>query len=453
MIMRSDDSEYSKENRVLIRHCVAFCILMAVSGCSQWFGTPEKPPLPGERIAVLSLAETLKPDARVADLQIRLPRPHTNGDWPQAGGDPSHAMHHLAAEGNLARKWRVDIGEGSDSEREILAQPVIVGNRVFAMDVEANVRALNVATGDMLWKVELAPEDDDDGILGGGLAFNDGKIYVTTGFAQVIALDAKTGKILWQKRVSGPLRAGPTVSDGRVFAVTVANELYALNANDGQTLWTHIGIAEIAGLLGGGAPAVEGDIVVAPFSSGELVALRVQNGRVVWSDSLTSLRRTDPVSSIAHIRGRPVIDRGRVYVVGHSNRTIAIDLASGSRVWEQPIGGVQSPWVAGDFIYIISNESELVCLLRKDGRIRWVRPLQRFEDEEDKEDPIRWAGPVLAGDRLLVAGSNGEIWSVSPYTGSFLGSIDVSESVAISPAVANQAVYLLTDDAHLIALR
>jgi outer membrane protein assembly factor BamB len=438
---------------MLIRCCVTLCALLALPGCGNWFGTPEKAPLPGERIAVLSLGETLKPDSRVADLQVRLPRPHSNVDWPQSGGDPSHAMHHLAADGDLAVKWRVDIGEGSDSERQILAQPVIVGDRIYAMDVEANVRAMSIATGKMLWQAKLAPEDDDDGILGGGLAFSNGKIYVTTGFAQVITLDAATGKILWQRRVSGPMRAGPTVSDGRVFAVTVANELYALNADDGQVLWTHIGIAEIAGLLGGGAPAVEGDIVVATYSSGEVVALRVQNGRVVWSDSLVSLRRTDPVSSIAHIRGRAVIDRGLVYVVGHSNRTIAIDLASGSRVWEQPIGGVYGPWVAGDFLYVISNDAELICLLRKDGRIRWVQPLQRYEDEEDKTDPIRWTGPVLAGDRLLVAGSNSEIWSVSPYTGSLLGSIKVPGPVAISPAIADQAVYLLTDDADLIALR
>lgn len=438
---------------MLIRCCVTLCALLALSGCSNWFGTPEKPALPGERIAVLSLAETLKPDARVADLQVRLPRPQINGDWPQSGGDPSHAMYHLAADGNLAVKWRVDIGEGSDSERQILAQPVIVGDRVYAMDVEANVRAMSVATGKMLWQAKLAPDDDDEGILGGGLAFSNGKIYVTTGFAQVITLDAATGKILWRRRVGGPLRAGPTVSGGRVFAVTVANELYALNADDGQVLWTHIGIAELAGLLGGGAPAVKGDIVVATYSSGEVVALRVQNGRVVWSDSLTSLRRSDPVSSIAHIRGRAVIDRGLVYVVGNSNRTIAIDLASGSRVWEQPIGGVYGPWVAGDFLYVISNDAELICLLRKDGRVRWVRPLQRYEDEKDKKDPIRWTGPVLAGDRLLVGGSNGEIWSVSPYTGSLLGSINVPGPVAITPAVANQTVYLLTDDADLVALR
>lgn len=438
---------------MLGRVSLSLAMVLLVSGCSNWFGETEDPPLPGERISVLSQDRSLKADPRVADLQVRLPRPRPNAEWPQAGGLPSHAMHHLAAEGALVRKWRSGIGSGSSSERQLLAQPVIAGGRIFTMDVMAEVRAFDSASGKLLWRAELAPEDDDDGILGGGLAASDGKIYVTTGFAQILALDAVTGKEVWRRRLSAPMRAGPTVADGRVFAVTVANELYALEARDGRTIWSHTGITEIAGLLGGGAPAVAGDIVVVPYSSGELVALRTQNGRVLWADSLTPLRKTDPVSSIAHIRGRPVIDRGRVFAVGHSGRTVAIDLSSGSRVWEQPIGGLYGPWVAGEFVYVISGNAELVCLIRRDGRIRWVRPLPQFEDEEDQTDPVRWAGPVLVGDRLLVAGSHGEIWSVSPYTGSLLGKIEVPGAVMITPAVANQTIFLLTDDADLIALK
>jgi outer membrane protein assembly factor BamB len=198
---------------------------------------------------------------------------------------------------------------------------------------------------------------------------------------------------------------------------------------------------------------VDGSVVVAPFSSGEIVALRVENGRQVWAESLTALGRMDPISSLAHIRGRPVVDRGRVFVTSNSGRTVAIDLRTGNRVWEKRIGAIHGPWVAGQFIYLLSNNGEVICLTRRTGGIRWVRPLQRFEDEEDREGPIVWAGPVLAGDRLIVAGSNGEVWSISPYSGKLLGRIKVSGAVYITPAIANETVYLLTDDAELVALR
>ncbi len=426
--------------------------VFALAACENWFGESGDPPLPGERLPVLTFQSRLEPDPRIADLAVRLPRPTVNADWPQAGGDPNHAMHHLAAAGGLARLWRADIGDGSSDDAMLLAQPVIDGGRLYAMDVEARIGAYDAETGDLIWRMRLDGEDDD-GTLGGGIAVDGGRLYATTGWAEVAALDAATGAIVWRRRVSGPIRSAPTVRDGRVFVVTIANELFALNAADGKTLWSHSGLSEVAGLVGGASPAVDAGIVVAPFSSGEVVALRVENGRVVWTDTLTALRRTDPVTSLAHVRGRPVIDRGRVFVVGNAGRTVAIDLRTGNRLWEQAIGGVHGPWVAGDFVFVVSNNSELVCLSRRDGRIRWIRVLQRYEDEEDRTDPIRWAGPVLAGDRLLVSGTNGQVWSVSPYTGELLGWIEMPGPVLIGPAVANQTVYVLTDDAELIALR
>lgn len=424
-----------------------------LAGCGDWLGAPEEPPLPGERVAILNLEQRVQPDPRIAGLDVRLPDPIRNPDWPQAGGTAGNARHHLAADDALEPFWRTDIGAGSSDQAQLLAQPVIAGGRVYTLDVDAEARAFDAQDGALLWRAELKPGNEDGGTLGGGLALDGGRLYVTTGFARVFALDAATGEAIWERAVPGPVRAGPTVRDDRVFVVTIANELHALRTSDGDTVWTHAGIAEVAGLIGGAEAAVDGDVVVAPFSSGELVALRTQNGRVLWSESLTAIERTDPVSSLAHIRGRPVIDGGRVFVVGHGGRMTAIDLRTGARVWEQPIGGTQAPWIAGRFVYVVSTSAKLICLSRRDGGVRWVRELPRYEDPEDREDAIRWAGPVLAGGRLLVAGTQGELLAVSPYSGEILGRMDIASPITISPAVADRTVYLLTEDAELIAFR
>jgi len=424
-----------------------------LGGCDTWLGEKQGPPLPGKRISVLAFDRVLEPDPKLADLAVRLPRPFANSDWPQAGGYPNHAMHHLAADGPLRQLWRADIGTGSDSDGQLMSSPVIAGGAVFTIDARAQVQALDAATGKRLWRRTLTPEHDDDSFGGGGVAFGDGRVFVTTGFARVFALDAATGKELWRTGVSGPIRAAPTVFRGRVFVTTIANELVALDGKDGKVLWTHVGITETAGLLGGAAPAADGSIVLAAYSSGEIVALRIENGRVIWSDSLTALRRSNPVSSIAHVRGRPVIDRGKVIVTANSGRTVAIDLRTGARLWERQVGSAYGPWVAGDYVYLISNEGLIVCLLRESGAIRWVTQLQRYEDEESNDGPIFWSGLVLAGDRLLLGGSTGELLSVSPYTGKLLGRIDVSNKIFIAPVVAGNTVYVLTDSGRLIALR
>lgn len=435
--------------------CMA-CALALLNACGlidTVFPDDEKVHLPGERISVLLHERALKPDPKVADAKILLPKPSVNASWPQSGGYANHAMHHIAVGEVLKPLWTADIGEGADDETPIIDAPIVAGGRVFAMDAETTVSAFDAKTGKLLWEAELTPDDEDDGHISGGIAYEGGRIFVATGFAQVIALDAGDGSEIWRQTVGSPLRSAPTVRGGRVFAVTVDNKLHALDAVNGGSLWTHTGITEIASLLGGGSPAVDGGVVVVPYSSGELVALKVENGRRLWADSLASARRSVAVSTLSHIRGRPVIDRGRVFALSTGGLMAAIDLRTGRRIWDREIGGLESPWVAGNYIFVLSNDSELVCMSRRDGGIYWVRALPRYEDEKDKEDPIVWSGPILAGDRLILAGSHGAVLSVSPYTGRILGTEDMPDGIPVAPVAANGSVYFLSNDAELLAYR
>jgi len=427
---------------------------MILSGCSVYedvFNTKKEPPLPGERISVLLHERSLSPDPELTSTQVLLPPPTPNASWPQAGGYPNHAMHHIQVSDALKRVWSVDIGSGSDDEDRLSGEPIIADGMIFAMDSQTVVSAIDAKTGTRIWSKDLTPEDDDDGHISGGLAFSNGAIYITTGFAQVIALEAKTGKDIWHKALDAPMRSAPTVRGGRVFVVTLNNQLFALDAKNGEELWTHSGLPETASMLGGASPAVDNGVVVVPYTSGQLVALRVSNGRVLWEESLAAVRRTDVISTLADIRGRPIIDRGRVIAMSHGGQIVAIDLRSGKRIWDRDIGGLESPWVAGDYVFALTNEAEVICISRTDGRIRWVRGLPRYEDPEDREDPIIWTGPILASDRLIVAGSNGEALAVSPYNGKILGVVEMPDGVSVPPVVANGSVYFLANDAELVA--
>jgi outer membrane protein assembly factor BamB len=198
---------------------------------------------------------------------------------------------------------------------------------------------------------------------------------------------------------------------------------------------------------------VLGDVVVAAYTSGDLLAFDVVTGRSLWSDNLAGRTGGNAVAALTDIRGRPVIDRDRVIAIGNGGVMAAIDLTRGGRIWDNGLGGTQMPWVAGDFIYLITSTSEVVCLTREDGRIKWVQSLPQFEDMEDKEDPIYWSGPVLVEDRLLVTGSSGVALAFSPYTGKLMGKQTLPDRSHLPPVVANKTIYVLSDDADLIALR
>jgi len=440
--------------RRIIFAVLALPVMLAVAGCSGWLGSVEAPPLPGQRISVLSLETSLQPDPRVADLAVRLPRPYVNPDWPQPGGYPDRAMHHLAGPEVPKVIWRRSIGAGSDDDGRILSTPVLAQGRIFAMDARGQIMALAADSGRPIWSFDPTPADEDEGGFGGGLAVSGGRLFATTGYGEVIAINPETGSVIWRARPGVPFRSAPVVAGKRVFAVSFDNRLWVLDGVDGSGLWSNAGITESAGLVGGASPAVAGDVVLAPYSSGELVALRVENGRTIWSDVLgLQGPASGGLATLNDINGSPVVDRGLAFAISHGGRLAAIDMRSGSRIWEQDIAGINTPWVAGDFLFVVTVEGHVACLVRDTGRVKWVQTLPRFEDPEDHEGAINWSGPLLLSDRLILTSSTGVAIALSPYNGRYLGRLAMPNAVLLPPIAADGAIYVLTDQAELVALR
>ena len=128
--------------------------------------------------------------------------------------------------------------------------------------------------------------------------------------------------------------------------------------------------------------------------------------------------------------------------------------ADGQRLWEIDLTSANTPWVAGGFAYVLTDRNELVAVILDGGRVRWVSPLQRLRDPKDSNSSrVFWTGPILAGDRLVLASSDGEAVSVSPYTGEVLGRIKLPGGVSVPPLVAGGTLYFLTDGGDLVAYR
>jgi outer membrane protein assembly factor BamB len=443
-----------------LRSTAAIFVLLSsavVSGCEtldQFIQPGSKERIKGERVAVLTSDQSVNPDPKLRETKVVLPAPFVNPDWPEPGGYADNVMHHLSAPGELREVWSSSVGSGSSTNARLTASPVIAAGKIFALDSEANVAAFDQKSGSQLWRVDLTPEDEDgEKGFGGGVAYDNGKLFVSTGFGFVVALDAASGKEIWRRSATVPFRAAPVANGGRVFVATQENQLYALAADDGRVLWDHRGIAESAGMLGSNSVAVAGDIVVVPYTSGELFALRVQNGKVIWSDTLSRTGKLTPLASLSDISGRPVIDRGLVFANSHAGRLVAIDVRTGERAWTLDVGGTQRPWVAGNYVFVITDDAKVLCVARGDGRVRWATQLDAYANPESRKGPIAWAGPVLVSDRLIAASSEGYAVSISPYTGEILGKVGTPDKAFIAPIVADNTVYLLTDDARLTALR
>jgi outer membrane protein assembly factor BamB len=109
--------------------------------------------------------------------------------------------------------------------------------------------------------------------------------------------------------------------------------------------------------------------------------------------------------------------------------------------------------VAGDYVFITTNKGEVAAIKARSGLVRWVTRIGEFENEQRQRGRISWSGPLLAGDRLIIAGSNGEILSLSPYTGELLGVMNIRGGATLQPILVQEILYILNDSGRLIAYR
>ncbi|MFQ3595243.1 MAG: PQQ-binding-like beta-propeller repeat protein [Sphingomonadaceae bacterium] len=408
----------------------------------------------GERISVLDFERAIEAEAELREMDVALPPARVNPAWSQGGGSAAKAMGRLALGAGDRRLFSESIGRGSDATRRLNATPVILANRMVTIDTEGLVTAFNAETGQRLWQFRLGPRGKSArAAFGGGVSLEGERAYVTTGTGLVVALDAATGTEVWRTDLGTPLRGAPSVGEGKVVVMSQDNRLTALFADSGEQAWQVTATLEPAGILGPGAPAIYQGTVIAGFSSGELFALRIENGRTVWQDQLARTGRTTALGALSAIVAAPVVDRGRVFAVGHGGRIVAIEVATGQRVWERTLAGVHTPAVAGEFLFVVTTEAELVALTRGEGKIRWVADLGRWRNEKKKSGAIEWAGPVLAGDWLWLVSSRGDMVQVDPADGRIAARRRVGKSAYLPPVVANMVLYVLTEDGRVQAFR
>ena len=428
---------------------------LALGGCAALGGGGKKKDTPtiGNRVDILGTEADTKADPNLAGISVILPPATTNPNWAQPGGNAAKAPGHLTFADAPAQAWSAKIAGASDRVR-LAAAPVVHSGKLFVVDTEARVSAFDAITGAALWSAMLDVEKDGKpSRFGGGVSTDGTLVYATNGVGDVAALKVEDGATVWKKRPAGPLRGAPTISAGNVYVMTQDNQIYAVRAADGEPQWNEAGPIGASGIFGVAAPAAAQGTVIAGYSTGELAAYRYENGRSLWSDTLSRTAMSTTVSTLTDIDADPVIDRGRVFALGQGGRMASYELVTGQRIWEINIAGITTPATAGEWIFVLTSDAKLLCVQRASGKIRWLSQLPRFRDEEDKKGVITWRGPVLVNNRLIAANSRGQLWSISTAEGAATLMTDLKSPISVAPVVANNMLYVLDDSGRITAFR
>ena len=417
--------------------------------------------LPGERLGVRDVLQsadetdssTLLNQTRVANL----PAQTSNAAWAQSHVSPSTRVPHVSLSASLSPVWSTSIGQGDKRRARIITDPVVAGGRVFTIDSDGRVSATSTS-GEPLWSFNLAPlRDDPSQALAGGLAYNDGRLFVTSGFGTLSAVDAATGQEIWTQRLQSGATGAPTVFGGLVYVVAGDSTAWAVEEDDGRVRWQSDGLGDVGNVAGAAPPAVTNRHVVFSYGSGAVQAAFRQGGLRLWSADIVGARRGFAIALIDDITGYPVIDGNTVYAGNHSGRLVALNVNSGERIWTAQDGALNPVWPVGGSVYFISDLNELIRLDANDGSQIWSVDLPGYEPvrrpQRRRDSAFSNHGPVLAGGRLIVASSDGYIRSFDPTSGELISQTEIRGGATTRPVVADGTLYVVSKKGVLHAFR
>ncbi len=387
---------------------------------------------------------------------ISLPAATVNSEWTHRLGAASTRIAHPALGGALQQVWSVPIGQGEGRRHRITAEPVVSGGLIYTLDSRARVTAVTTA-GEVAWTRDLTPQDtrSGDSASGGGLAIASGRLYVTSAFAMLWALDLRTGEVVWNKRFDAPLAAPPTIAGAHVYVVASDSTGWALDADTGQTDWQLSGAPSPSSMVGGAAPAVAGSLVLFPTPAGELIGARRDTGQIMWRRAVAGTRIGMAYASVTDVTGDPVVQGNTIYVGNQSGRVMALNAETGRPVWTADEAAYGPVWPAGGSLFLMSDRNRLVRLEAGSGRFVWAQSLPLFTETRERRRAGIFAhyGPVLAGGRLIVGSSDGALRSFDPVSGEMRGEIALRSGAAVSPIVVGNTLYVVSRDGHLTAYR
>ncbi|HCR1112784.1 TPA: outer membrane protein assembly factor BamB, partial [Enterobacter hormaechei] len=302
--------------------------------------------------------------------------------------------------------------------------------------------------GKEVWSINLAEKDGwfsrKPALLSGGLTVAGGHVYVGSEKAQVYALNASDGSVAWQTTVAGESLSRPVVSDGLVLIHTSNGQLQALNEADGLVKWTVNLDMPALSLRGESAPATAFGAAIVGGDNGRVSAVLMQQGQMIWQQRISQATGSTEIDRLSDVDTTPVIVDGVVYALAYNGNLTALDLRSGQIMWKRELGSVNDFIVDGNRIYMVDQNDRLLALSTEGGVTLWTQSdlLHRL-----------LTAPALYNGSLVVGDSEGYMHWIDPENGRFVAQQKVDSSGFLTePVVADGKLLIQAKDGTLYAI-
>ncbi len=413
---------------------------------------------PTKAISAFAIIDPIKIDPSLEKVEITLPKQKPNDIWNGSNNEQNQKVENFAktfstqktfwtraTEITLKESTPVWSGFGSTGFDDFVFFPIIKDNKVFLLNAAGKLTAFDLVTQKKIWKSQVFARKFLKNYRTPKIYYakcEDGdKIFAVAGVNKIAAVDAANGNVLWTKDIASIPVSAP-VSDGKlVFVTTNDNKLYALNAKDGELQWVTSAILRTTAILGAADPVLHRDSVIASFSSGEIYAIGKKNGEVLWSQDLNLSKANSSDFYLNDVDATPLIKGDTLYSIGNGGLMMAINLSNGNYFWKKEIAGIIDFWAAGEFLFVIDNDNKLLAVSKKTGGIKWISQLPNLKKAKKPETKFIYNGVVMAGDKLLVSRTDGELLIVSPLDGKVEKTESIGRKIYHSPVVVNGKIY------------
>ncbi len=428
-----------KKNKIIL---LLFEVILLLHGCGtrEFLGFEKKKiRLEGERVSILKASDEQK-KSKVNTLNTKLTNTLSIPDWNQGYNSPTHLSPNFYTNSKFSKFKRLVSGAGEKSDRKILSQPVSDNQFIFFLDAKGNIISFDLFEKKVIWKYNIAPTKERDHYLGGGIGIYKNKIIATTPYGDIISLDIKNGQEIWRRSFDIPFRSSPTIFDGKVLAITISNRLYVIEAETGDLLWQHEGLMNNTTLISTSKVAVDENIAIVPYSSGEFFGLNITNGKQIWKNSFINYEKQETSNSFKDIDAYPVINKDIVILSSAIGKMIAINKKNGNRFWDADVSSSQTPAVNGNSIFVVNNNKEILCLDLINGGIRWSIELK---SDFSKNQKYIWQTPVIMNNKIVLVGGNKKMLIIDSVEGKLEKIKNLPNFPSSSPFSVNEIVYLM----------
>ena len=358
----------------------------------------------------------------------------------------------------LEKVWEVNTNQSLDHTTPLFSEPIFISSKIYLINVNGSLLKIDSNSGEILWNKEIF-ENLDNSIIGAPavsgkyISQNDITIFAHTGNDELLSINGISGTINWKKKYKLPFRGGITFFQGALYLSDYEGSFLCINSDNGEILWNVSLGTDYSSVYTQARPIFAKNKIIVPGTGGSFFVLSAKTGEVIWTENISSKSQLPRVFHSGDIVANPIYYKGIIYLVSQSGFITAFDLETEEKLWTLPVGGLETPALSGETIFVNGNMGLFVAINRVTGIVRWAKKYESHANTNSyfsNKTIAIYKGPILVDSKVLLSDHYGKIHILDSNNGEELESLSVGQ-LALAPIPVNKKVFFLRSDGKLLA--